>query len=130
MLYVFMKANMIRFQYIILWFTTFTFQNKSVILFRRVFRYRSLMFFKNVYHLHTLGDTCTYIDPEFIGKTQKPLTTICEFLEATPVGNLNKINFHAPLSGTMTTVRTISLTPKHTEFCSRIVIVYKHRNKQ
>lgn len=130
MLYMLMKANTIRFQYIILWFTKFTLQNKPVILFRRVFRYRSLMFFKNVYHLHTLGDIRTYMDAEFIGKTQKTLTTISEFLEATPVGNLNKINFHVPLSGTMTTVRTISLTLKHAEFCSRIVIVYKHRNKQ
>jgi hypothetical protein len=71
-----MKATIIRFQYIILWFTNFTLQNKPVSLFRRVFRYRSLMFFKNVYHLHTLGDICNYIDAEFIRKTQKTLTMI------------------------------------------------------
>jgi len=88
------------------------------------------MFFKNVYHLHSLGDICTNTDAEFTGKTQKTLTTISEFLEATSIGNLNKINFHVPLSGTTTTVRTINLTLKHSEFCSRIVLVYKHRNKQ
>ena len=89
------------------------------------------MFFKNVYHTHTLGDICTYIDAKLIGKTQKPVTMISEFLEATSTGNLNKINFHVPLSGTVTTVlvRTTSLTVKHSEFCSRRVLVYKHRNK-
>jgi hypothetical protein len=62
-----------------IWFTIFTLQNKPLILFRRVFRSRLLMFFKNVYHTHTLGDICTYIDAKLIGKTQKPVTMISEF---------------------------------------------------
>ena len=111
MLYVLMKATIIRFQYIILWFTTFTLQNKSVILFRRVFRYRSLMHFRNVYHLHTLGDICTYIDAEFIERLRKPSSR-------QPHGNTFNLRFVAGNSWT--------IGAGHITFCGNGAWTYLH----